>query len=181
MGEISKDISRLQGPDESGSPGGRPVPEDDSPDQRTRSGSDPEVARTLGCGTRSERSGVVWSAVRIIGKEGSMRHTRISLTAVIFCSVIVLSLVSIAAASRLPHGGDPVANRQRLNEAGRGQLGDIQAKVKPATPTRSRSTPRRIAVMATTSPPSFRPARGRMRPTPSRGLGEMGGLPGSLD
>ena len=85
-----------------------------------------------------------------------MRHTRISLTAVIFCSVIVLSLVSIAAAQAAsPMGGDPVANRQRLMKLVGANWADIQAKVKAGNPDAVAVNAETIAVMATHIPSLF--------------------------
>jgi len=79
-----------------------------------------------------------------------MKHTRNSWAAVIFGSLIVLALVSIAAAqAAAPMGGDPVANRQRLMKLVGANWADIQAKVKAGTPDAVAVNAETIAVMAT--------------------------------
>ena len=85
-----------------------------------------------------------------------MKHTRNSWAAVIFGSLIVLALVSIAAAqAAAPMGGDPVANRQRLMKLVGANWADIQAKVKAGTPDAVAVNAETIAVMATHVPSLF--------------------------
>ena len=86
-----------------------------------------------------------------------MKHTRNSWATAIFSSLIVLALVSIAAAQAAPMGGDPVANRQRLMKLVGANWADIQAKVKAGNPDAVAVNAETIAVMAT-HVPSFFPA-----------------------
>ena len=86
-----------------------------------------------------------------------MKHTRNSWATAIFSSLIVLALVSIAAAQAAPMGGDPVANRQRLMKLVGANWADIQAKVKAGNADAVAVNAETIAVMAT-HVPSFFPA-----------------------
>jgi cytochrome c556 len=71
--------------------------------------------------------------------------------------LILLALVSIAAAQAAPMGGDPVANRQRLMKLVGANWADIQAKVKAGNADAVAVNAETIAVMAT-HVPSFFPA-----------------------
>jgi cytochrome c556 len=87
-----------------------------------------------------------------------MKHTRNSWATTILSSLIILALVSIAAAQvAAPMGGDPVANRQRLMKLVGANWADIQAKVKAGNPDAVAVNADTIAVMATHIP-SFFPA-----------------------
>jgi len=87
-----------------------------------------------------------------------MQHTRNSWATAILSSLIVLALVSIAAAqAAAPMGGDPVANRQRLMKLVGANWADIQAKVKAGNTDAVAVNAETIAVMATHIP-SFFPA-----------------------
>jgi cytochrome c556 len=87
-----------------------------------------------------------------------MKHTRNSWATTILSSLIILALVSIAAAQvAAPMGGDPVANRQRLMKLVGANWADIQAKVKAGNPDAVAVNAETIAVMATHIP-SFFPA-----------------------
>ena len=84
-----------------------------------------------------------------------MKHTRNSWATAILSSLIVLTLVSIAAAQAAPMGGDPVANRQRLMKLVGANWADIQAKVKAGNPDAVAVNAETIAVMATHIPSLF--------------------------
>ena len=87
-----------------------------------------------------------------------MQHTRNSWATAILSSLIVLALVSIAAAqAAAPMGGDPVANRQRLMKLVGANWADIQAKGKAGNTDAVAVNAETIAVMATHIP-SFFPA-----------------------
>ena len=85
-----------------------------------------------------------------------MKRARNVWTPMILSSLIVLALVSIAAAQAAnPMGGDPVANRQRLMKLVGANWADIQAKVKAGTPDAVAVNAETIAVMATHVPSLF--------------------------
>jgi cytochrome c556 len=85
-----------------------------------------------------------------------MKRTRNFWAPVILGSVIVLALVSIAAAQAATlMGGDPVANRQRLMKLVGANWADIQAKVKAGNTDAVAVNAETIAVMATHVPSLF--------------------------
>jgi cytochrome c556 len=85
-----------------------------------------------------------------------MKRQRNAWAPVILSSLIVLALVSIAAAQAAnPMGGDPVANRQRLMKLVGANWADIQAKVKAGTPDAVAVNAETLAVMATHVPSLF--------------------------
>ncbi len=87
-----------------------------------------------------------------------MRRERNTWAPVILSNMIVLALVSIAAAqSASPMGTDPVANRQRLMKLMGANWVDIQAKVKANNPDAVAVNAETIAVMATHVPSMFPP------------------------
>jgi cytochrome c556 len=85
-----------------------------------------------------------------------MKRERNPWAPVILSSLIVLALVSIAAAQAAnPMGADPVANRQRLMKLVGANWADIQAKVKANNPDAVAVNAETIAVMATHIPSMF--------------------------
>ena len=85
-----------------------------------------------------------------------MERLRYTWTTVILSSLIVIALVSIAAAQTAnPMGGDPVAGRQRLMKLVGANWADIQAKVKAGNPDAVAVNAETIAVMATHIPALF--------------------------
>jgi cytochrome c556 len=87
-----------------------------------------------------------------------MKHTRNSWTGALLSGLIILALVSIAAAQATsPMGGDPVAARQRLMKLVGANWADIQAKVKAGNPDAVAVNAETLAVMATHIPSMFPP------------------------